>query len=103
MPTNVPRPFKSHVCLFHVDPAHARDNVLFGKPFDPERFQMALHVTCMRADVDTMASGVDTMIGAHSVCVLSTLCRCNTSRPPCVHAIILSARARCRGAQATAG
>ena len=38
--------------------------MLFGKEYNAQRFAMALRVTCMEADVRTMASGVDTMIGA---------------------------------------
>ena len=44
-----------------------RENVLFGRAMDPERYRAALDVACMRADVATLPRGDETEIGEKGI------------------------------------
>lgn len=44
-----------------------RENVIFGLPFDEQRYLRALHVSCLRKDVDNMDFGDETELGAKGI------------------------------------
>eukprot|EP00750_Incisomonas_marina_P032853 INCI9383.2.p1 GENE.INCI9383.2~~INCI9383.2.p1 ORF type:complete len:1011 (+),score=200.32 INCI9383.2:2704-5736(+) len=44
-----------------------RDNVLFGEPYDEQRYLHALRASCLRADIDNMDFGDQTELGAKGV------------------------------------
>eukprot|EP00804_Cyclotella_cryptica_P022040 CCRYP_000966-RB/>CCRYP_000966-RB protein AED:0.17 eAED:0.17 QI:2276/1/1/1/0.75/0.4/5/2441/1061 len=47
--------------------ATVRDNILFGNPYDPERYNQVLDDCCLRADIDLLSAGDRTEIGERGV------------------------------------
>jgi len=43
------------------------DNIVFGKPFDEQRLHEAIEVCALGVDLDSMPSGVDTLVGDRGV------------------------------------
>jgi ABC-type multidrug transport system fused ATPase/permease subunit len=44
-----------------------RENVLFGKEYDEQKYLRALHVSCLRTDIENMDFGDETELGAKGV------------------------------------
>lgn len=44
-----------------------RDNIVFGTPFDKERYEMCIHACALQDDLDSMDDGDLTRIGSHTV------------------------------------
>lgn len=47
-----------------------RGNILFGAPFDAERYAKAVHFACLKADLESLSAGEHTLIGERG-CTLS--------------------------------
>lgn len=79
-----------------VQNATLRENILFGKESDPDRFEMVIRACALEADIDVLAYGLETEIGErginlsggmsfsmlHSRCTQSTFCL-YVSEPRC--------------------
>lgn len=50
-----------------IQNATLRDNVLFGKPYDPEKYQNAVRVASLSSDIDLLAGGDLTEIGEKGI------------------------------------
>ena len=47
--------------------ATVKDNVIFGKPFDADRFDRAVHASCLEDDIAVLPGGVMTEIGERGI------------------------------------
>jgi ABC-type multidrug transport system fused ATPase/permease subunit len=43
--------------------ATVRDNILFGQPFDSQRYSEALHYSCLNPDLQILTDADQTVIG----------------------------------------
>jgi ABC-type multidrug transport system fused ATPase/permease subunit len=43
--------------------ASVRENILFGRPYDPDRFAAAVEASCLGPDISILPNGLDTEIG----------------------------------------
>lgn len=47
--------------------ATVKENILFGQPFDSERYEGAVHFSCLASDVEVLVNGDQTVIGEKGV------------------------------------
>ena len=47
----------------HVQNATVRDNILFGQPYERERYYRAIHTSALEKDIDVLPQGDATEIG----------------------------------------
>lgn len=47
--------------------SNVRDNILFGLPYDKERFNKAVDASCLQSDLDILPNGVETEIGEKGI------------------------------------
>ena len=47
--------------------ASVRDNIVFGKEFDEEKFRMVVEASCLGPDLETLPNSVDTEIGERGI------------------------------------
>ena len=47
--------------------SNVRDNILFGLPYDEERFKKSVDASCLQADIDILPNGVETEIGEKGI------------------------------------
>lgn len=50
-----------------IENASIRDNILFGLPYDADRYQKVLDVCALKKDLDMLTDGEDTEIGANGI------------------------------------
>lgn len=50
-----------------IENASIKDNILFGLPYDEERYNKTVEVCALKKDLETLADGEDTEIGANGI------------------------------------